>query len=91
MNRSKNHLLYELYLEEEGYTDVFDKTKHISLGHLVDFFNEDLLPDSIDDYSERDFAKAAAFKEIVKLEEEELASVFLAIEKINLYHEKKND
>ena len=35
--RSKNHILYELYLEEEGATDLFNMTGKFSLGHIVKF------------------------------------------------------
>ena len=35
--RSKNHLLYELYLEEAGAPDVFKATERFSLSHIVKF------------------------------------------------------
>ena len=37
MNRSKNHLLYELYLEEADAPELFDKTQRYSLSHIVKF------------------------------------------------------
>ena len=91
MNRSKNHLLYQLYLEEEGYDSVFQKTSHISLGFIVDYFNYGDLPSSVDDYTERDFAKALAYKELEVLPAEELAAISHAIAKIDNYHENRNN
>lgn len=35
--RSKNHLLYELYLEEVDAPELFDKTQRYSLSHIVKF------------------------------------------------------
>lgn len=37
MGRSKNHLLFELYLEELGETALFEATKSYSLGHIIKF------------------------------------------------------
>ena len=37
MQRSKNHLLYELYLEEANAPDLFEKTERFSLSHIVKF------------------------------------------------------
>lgn len=38
--RSKNHMLYELYLEESGHEGVYEQTKDFSLGHIVTFVTE---------------------------------------------------
>lgn len=35
--RSKNHMLYELYLTEAGAIDLFEKTERYSLSHIVTF------------------------------------------------------
>lgn len=35
--RSKNHILYELYLGEAGESALFNTTKHYSLGHIIKF------------------------------------------------------
>ena len=37
MNRSKNHVLYELYLEEANAPELFEKTQRFSLSHIVKF------------------------------------------------------
>ena len=35
--RSTNHVLFELYLEKQGQTQIFDKIRDISLGQIVLF------------------------------------------------------
>ena len=37
MNRSKNHVLYEMYLLEKDELALFTKTSRYSLGHIVKF------------------------------------------------------
>lgn len=37
MNRSKNHILYEMYLSESGDDMVYIETKHLSLSHIVKY------------------------------------------------------
>lgn len=35
--RSKNHMLYEMYLSDIGGDDLFERTKKYSLSHIVTF------------------------------------------------------
>ena len=92
MNRSKNHLLFELYLEELGASDVYEATKHISLGHIVKWTNEGHeFPDNIEDYSEKDFAISASFKELASFDDNEMLAIESAVDKINHYHQNKNN
>lgn len=89
MNRSKNHLLYELFLDEQGASEIFEKTKHISLRHIVGYVIGEELPDSVADYEEINFAQAAAYKELDKFDGEDFDRIAYAIHKINEYHENK--
>lgn len=91
MKRSKNHLLYELYLDEAGFSDAFEATSHISLGHIVAWVDGDDLPPTVGDYTDKDFARAAAYRELDKLDEDAQAEIVAVIYKINEYHENKTE
>ena len=67
--RSKNHLLYELYLEELDAPEIFSKTERYSLSHIVTFVEKyDQLRDG---QSAQEILKIIADKEIESIEEME--------------------
>ena len=89
MNRSKNHLLYQLYLEQDDAEDLYFDTKHISLGHIVAYVKEEKLPEEIDTWDQKDFARAAAYKELDNFGADDFAKLYRVISKIDDYHANK--
>ena len=69
MNRSKNHLLYELYLEELNAPEVFEKTHKHSLSHIVKFV--EIYDKLIDGQTGQEIIKIATGKDIESIEEME--------------------
>lgn len=67
MKRSKNHILYELFLDEVGEEVIFDKTKSYSLGHIVTFV--DVYEFLTDDQSAVELLKIATKREYESLED----------------------
>ena len=69
MNRSKNHLLYELYLEELNAPEVFEKTQRHSLSHIVTFV--EIYDQLRDGQTGQEIIKIATGKEIDSIEDME--------------------
>ena len=67
MKRSKNHILYELYLEEANAPELFEKTQRYSLGHIVKFV--DIYDKLIDGQTGQQIIKIATDKEIESIED----------------------
>ena len=93
MNRAKNHILYELYLEELGFESVFEKTKTMDLGHIVSYIKGTFpgFPMSIEDYTDSDFSRKASYSQLEKLSVEEYDAVEWVVNKIDEYHAKKQN
>ena len=67
MKRSKNHILYELYLEELNAPEVFEKTSKHSLGHIVTFV--EIYDKLTDGQTGQEIIKIATGNDIESIEE----------------------
>lgn len=65
--RSKNHLLYELYLEEANSPDIFGKTERYSLSHIVKFV--EIYDQLVDGQTAAEILKLATGEDIGSIED----------------------